>query len=73
MPSSAMFERLVGNFDQRAPLAVPWFGCPMSLAHASGTTGSTTILVFAGTWSASHARVLLRVSGRESVIALCSE
>jgi hypothetical protein len=48
-------------------------GCPTSLAHASGTTGSTTIFVFAGTWSTSHWRVALRVSASDSVIALCSE
>src|SRR5919197_2523599 len=72
-PSLAMFERLVGNFDQRAPLAVPGLGWPMSVAHASGTTGSTTTFVLAGTLATSQSRVALRVSVRDSVIALCSE
>ena len=39
----------MGNFDQRAPFAVPRLGVPMSLAQPSGTTGSTTILVFTRT------------------------
>ena len=49
-PSLAMFERLVGNLIQRAPFDVPAYGRPTSLAHASGTTGSTTIFVRGGTF-----------------------
>src|SRR3954449_7485845 len=65
-PSLAMFERLVGNLIHRAPLEVPAYGRPMSLAQASGTTGSTTIFVFGGTLAAIHVRARLRVSGHES-------
>src|SRR5919107_840592 len=62
-PSLATFERLVGNLIQRAPFEVPGYGRPMSLAHASGTTGSTTIFVFGGTFATSQARG--RVGGPE--------
>src|SRR3954468_15646806 len=65
-PSLATFERLVGNLIQRAPFEVPAYGRPTSLAHASGTTGSTTIFVSGGTFATSHERARLRVSGRAS-------
>src|SRR4051794_20914305 len=63
-PSLAMFDRLVGNLIHRAPFDVPGYGRPMSLAHASGTTGSTTIFVSGGTLAAIHARAGVRGSGR---------
>jgi hypothetical protein len=64
-PSLAMLERLVGNLTHRRPLAVSGDGWPMSVAQASGTTGSTTMRPRSGTCSTSHERVRLRVSSRD--------
>src|SRR5665647_2264001 len=74
VPSGVWFRREVENLFQRLPLlAPPGTGRPMSDAHASGTTGSTTILDFGGMWATIHARVVFRVSGRESTRPLWSE
>ena len=46
--SGSMFERLSGYLFQRLPFFVTGDGLPMSCAHWSGTTGSTTIFVPVG-------------------------
>ena len=66
-------ERLSGNLFQRLPLRDIGDGLPMSCAHWSGTTGSTTIFVVGGTLATIQSRAMLRVSSRDRTRPECSE
>ena len=66
-------ERLSGYLLQRLPLGTSGDGLPTSCAHWSGTTGSTTIFLPAGTLSTIHLRAMLRVSSRDVTRPECSE
>ena len=55
---------------QRAPLPVARSARPVSLAHASGTTGSITTFCPAGTFATIQSRASWRVSARASTTSL---